>query len=167
MLGIIFTGGDGPPPETIKRLIDNEAEGALLVAADSGFAAMEKAGLRPDWVIGDMDSLSDLSRLESIPPERVLRFSRDKDFTDTEIAFSHAVDQGCDEIWIIGGGGGRLDHLLGISYLFERVKFPRRWITSAEDIRCIEAENKAGSYICEVLEKEAVVSVFPVGAGPW
>ena len=181
MLGIIFTGGEGPAPEAIKRLIDNEAKGALLIAADSGFAAMEKAGLRPDWVIGDMDSLDDTSRLDVLPPERVIRFPHDKDFTDTELAFSHAVDQGCDHIWIIGGGSGRLDHLLGIRSLFERDIFPRRWITGAEDVRCIEAENKeqrtmskeqrtefgAGSNISEVLEKGAVVSVFPLGEGPW
>jgi len=174
LLGIIFTGGDCPAPEAIKRLIDNEAKGAILIAADSGFAAMEKAGLRSDWVLGDMDSLGELSRLDALPPERVIRFPRDKDFTDTEIAFSHAVDQGCDDIWIIGGGGGRLDHLFGIRSLFERDIFPRRWITGAEDVRCIEAMNKeqrtefgVGSYISEVLEEGAVVSVFPLGDGPW
>ena len=161
LLGIIFTGGEGPPPEKVKRLIDKEAKDALLVAADSGFAAMERAGLRPDWVIGDMDSLDDTSRLAALPPERVLRFSHDKDFTDTELAFSHAVDRGCDDIWIIGGGGGRLDHLFGIRSLFERDIFPRRWITSAEDVRCIDTN------ISEVVDNGAVVSVFPLGAGPW
>ena len=163
LLGIIFSGGVGPSPEAIKKLIEHEAKDAILVAADSGFDAADRAGLCPDWVIGDMDSLEDSSRLDALPPERVIRFPRDKDFTDTELAIFHAVKQGCDEIWIIGGGGGRLDHLFGIRSLFEREFFPRRWITDAEDVRCIEA----GSSVSETLEKGAVVSVFPFGDGPW
>jgi len=174
LLGIIFTGGDGPAPETVKKLICQEAKDALLVAADSGFTAAVKAGLQPDWVIGDMDSIDDPECLALLPQERVIRFERDKDFTDTELAVSLADEKGCGDIWIIGGGGGRLDHLFGIRSLFERDIFPRRWITDTADIRCIEAgskeqgaEKRGGSFVCEVLEKEAVVSVFPLGAGPW
>jgi len=174
LLGIIFTGGVGPSARTIKRIIELEAKYAILVAADSGLASAGEAGLRPDWVIGDMDSLDDASRLDALPKERVIRFARDKDYTDTELAFSHALKQGCDDIWIIGGGGGRIDHLFGIRSLFERDVFPRRWITDAEDIRCIEAENREQrtenrfcSLVCETLEKGAVVSVFPLGEGPW
>jgi thiamine pyrophosphokinase len=162
LLGIIFTGGEGPPSKLIKQLLE-EANSPLLIAADSGLLAAENAGLLPDWVIGDMDSLNDISRLAALPPERVIRTPRDKDYTDTELAFSHAVKQGCDEIWIIGGGGGRIDHLFGIRSLFERDIFPIRWVTDNADIRCIEAKSE----ICCCLEKGAIVSVFPLGAGPW
>ena len=163
MLGIIFTGGDSPPSHVIKRLIEQEADNALFIAADSGLAAMEKAGLQPDWVIGDMDSLDDTSRLAAFPPERIIRYEHDKDNTDTELAFSHAVKLGCKDIWIIGGGGGRIDHIFGIRSLFERDIFPRRWITDNADIHCIEA----GSEVCLSIESRAIVSVFPLGAGPW
>ena len=171
MLGIIFTGGECPSERIIKRLIEQEAamqsiEGALLAAADSGLSAAENAGLKPDWIIGDMDSLDDPARLSAYPPERVIRHAADKDYTDTELAFLHLSEKGCDEIWIIGGGGGRIDHLFAIRSLFEREVFPRRWVTDAADIRCIDAET-AQNTLSASLEKGAPVSVFPLGNGPW
>jgi len=168
--GIVFTGGEGPQPQILRRLLDGFARGALLVAADSGLILAEAAGLRPDWIIGDMDSLGGViggeDRLRSYPPERVIRHTADKDFTDTELALALLWEKGCDEAWIAGGGGGRIDHLFGIRDLFEREKFPRRWITAAEDIYCIDG-NAAGGSLTINLEQGDVVSVFPLGGSPW
>jgi thiamine pyrophosphokinase len=164
MRGIVFTGGEGPPPELARRLAGG-AEQTLLAAADSGLAPAEAAGLRPDWVIGDMDSLADRSRLAAYPAGRVIRHRTDKDFTDTELALSLLWEQGCDEVWILGGGGGRADHLFAIRSLFERERFPRRWVTGGEDIRCVDAA--AGAELSLGLAAGALVSVFPLGGGPW
>jgi thiamine pyrophosphokinase len=163
LLGIIFTGGLGPSAQITRRLI--EKQDALFIAADSGLEAAEEAGVKPDWIIGDMDSLKDLSSLNAYPPECVIRHGREKDFTDTELAFSLAVEKGYNEIWIIGGGGGRTDHLFAIRSLFERDVFPCRWITDAEDIRCIDAISNEELGIRN--EKMSPVSVFPLGLGPW
>jgi thiamine pyrophosphokinase len=161
-LGILFTGGEGPPPELARRLCAGLVKDAALAAADSGLASAEAAGLRPDWIIGDMDSLDNRARLDAYPPESVIRHAVDKDFTDTELALSLLWEQGCGAVWIIGGGGGRIDHLFGIRSLFERELFPCRWLTSAEDIHCVEGG-------CLALNRGpgALVSVFPLGAGPW
>jgi thiamine pyrophosphokinase len=160
MRGILFTGGEGPEPEASRRL----AEGAALVAAaDSGLVAAEAAGLRPDWVLGDMDSLDDPRRLDRYPPGRVLRQPAAKDYTDTELAFSLLAEQGCDEIWIIGGGGGRMDHLLAVRSLFERDPFPARWITAGEDVYCLAGPGE----LARSVRAGALVSVFPLGGGPW
>jgi thiamine pyrophosphokinase len=135
----------------------------LVVAADSGLAAAEAAGLRPDWVVGDMDSLEDLSRLDAYPPERVLRYGVEKDYTDTELALRLLWEQGCNEVWLIGGGGGRLDHLLAIRSLFERDPCPSRWITAGEDVcRVVSPGQMRWSG-----PPGSLVSVFPLGAGPW
>jgi thiamine pyrophosphokinase len=112
-----------------------------------------------------MDSLDDVSLLAAYPAERVMRYPADKDYTDTELAFSLAFEKGCGEIWIIGGGGGRIDHLFGIRCLFERDFFPRRWITGAEDIFCVDAA-VCGSFSGSI-GRGSVVSVFPLGEGPW
>jgi len=72
LLGIIFTGGQGPKAQVVKRLLENEAKGALFVAADSGLAAALNADVKPDWVIGDMDSLEDQSCLSAVPQERLI-----------------------------------------------------------------------------------------------
>ena len=181
MLGLIFTGGEGPQLCAVKRLLETEIKEAqarnvrassvrafsvLFIAADSGLLAAENAGIKPDWIIGDFDSLPDISALSAYPQENIIRHRHDKDFTDTELAFSLAVEKGCGEIWLIGGGGGRIDHLFGIRSMFERDCFPFRWITASEDIRCIDAAT-SNNRVDASLDKDAAVSVFPVGSGPW
>lgn len=156
----------GPQTCYIKQLIESEVKEALFIAADSGLRIAEDAGVKPDWIIGDMDSLDDPSRLAAYPQQCVIRMQHDKDFTDTEAAFSLAVEKGCKEILIIGGGGGRIDHLFGIRSLFERDVFPSRWITDNADIRCIDAGFVSGTLTLS-LEKGTTVSVFPLGNGPW
>ncbi|MDR0452757.1 MAG: thiamine diphosphokinase [Treponema sp.] len=163
MRGIAFIGGEGPA-ETVCRRLAGAA--CLVVAADSGLIAAEKAGIRPDWIVGDMDSLDDPGRLDSYPPERVVRYPCGKDFTDTELALKLLWEQGCGEAWLFGGGGGRTDHLLAIRSLFERDPSPDRWITGREDIRrlgCggrLDFPGTGGGAL-------RGISVFPLGAGPW
>ena len=166
MRGIVITGGEGPAPEALREI----ARGAdLLAAADSGLVAAEDAGLSPDWVLGDMDSLGDMvsrdgpARLGKYPPERVIRYPREKDFTDTELAVALLREKGCDEIWLAGGGGGRTDHLFAIFSLFERKEPPDRWYTANEEIRCL----REGRTLEAALPPGSLVSVFPLGAGPW
>jgi thiamine pyrophosphokinase len=155
----VFTGGEGPDPKTIRRVLCT-ADGALIAAADSGLVLAESAGLTPDWIIGDMDSLNK-ERLNRYSMERIIRHPADKDYTDTELALALLREKGCGETWIIGGGGGRTDHLFGIRELFEG-EFPSRWLTAAEDIYCIE-----GGKLEMSLAPGSVVSVFLIGVGPW
>jgi thiamine pyrophosphokinase len=175
MLGIIFTGGRGPPEKKIRLLLNAEAKDAVIAAADSGLETAEAAGVRPHWIIGDMDSLSDPAKLDAYPADRVLRYPADKDYTDTELAFYLLREKGCDEIWIIGGGGGRIDHLFGIRSLLEREIFPKRWILDTADIYCFEEAGLSANFqagknydaLTLRIESGSAVSVFPLGGGPW
>jgi len=166
LLGIAILGGECPAPEVLRR-IAHDAD--LLVAADSGLIAAEDAGLEPDWVVGDMDSLAceanrdGLSRLDKYPPEKVIRYPPDKDHTDTELAIALLKEKSCDEIWLAGGGGGRTDHLLAIYSLFGRENPPARWFTGREEIRCL----KEGRALDAALQHGSRVSVLPIGAEPW
>jgi thiamine pyrophosphokinase len=158
--GAAFIGGDVPPAE---RRREAAAWADIVVAADSGLAAAEEAGVKPDWIVGDMDSLDRESRLAGYPPERVLRYNADKDFTDTEIALKLLWDNGCARAAIIGGGGGRIDHLLAIRALFDRAPAPDIWSTGREHIYRVTPP-----YTLETrLATGSLVSVFPCGAAPW
>ena len=160
MRGIVIAGGEGPTPEVLKKI----AAGAdIVAAADSGVAAAENAELKADWVLGDMDSLDKISRLEKYPSDRILRFPPDKDFTDTELAMTLLREKGCDEIWISGGGGGRIDHLLAIRSLFEREYPPDRWFPGDWEILCL----REGRFLNSLLPRGSLVSVFPLRHGPW
>ncbi|MCL2066386.1 MAG: thiamine diphosphokinase [Treponema sp.] len=164
MLGVVFTGGEGPAAAVIQGALKDRD--AFIVAADSGLQKAESAGISPDLIVGDMDSLDDTARLAVYPPQNVIRHKADKDATDTELAFSLVLEKGCDEVWIIGGGGGRIDHLFGIRSLFEMDIFPRRWITGFEDIHCIDAASGKKEISMNV-DTGSIVSVFPLGIGPW
>ena len=171
MLGIVFTGGKSPPPQIVRSLLCKIDSSTLFAAADSGLEIAEKAGFKPHWIIGDMDSLDDSERLDSYPKEQVIRLSTEKDYTDTELAFSLLREKGCDDIWIIGGGGSeRVDHLFGIRSMLEREFYPSRWHLDTADIYCIEigTGNSAHHGILTLkVNAGSLVSVFPLGEGPW
>ncbi len=159
MRGLAFVGGAFPLREYARE--ENQAEPDVVVAADSGLIAAEAWGLRADWIVGDMDSLPDLSMLDHYPDDRILRSSPAKDDTDTELALQLLRRLGCDRVEIIGGGGGRLDHLLAIASLFDRADAPSRWVTEAEEVTLLDSVLE---FNCRPHE---LVSVFPVGNPPW
>lgn len=128
-----------------------------MAAADAGLENALGVGAEPDLVVGDMDSLSDLALLGRFPADRVMRFPRDKDETDTEIGFRLLGERGCDEITIAGGGGGRIDHLLAVAGLFEREAPPRAWLTDREEIHLVQGAAFFSGW------RGSTVSVFPLG----
>jgi thiamine pyrophosphokinase len=154
--GLLVIGGDAPSPQTLARCA---READIVIAADSGYDACRAAGVVPDLVVGDMDSLSDRRLLAELPASRVREFPRDKDETDTEIGVRLLREKGCGPVTIAGGGGGRLDHLLGVVALFERDQPPSRWLTTAEEIVLVEGAAEIGE--CA----GATISVFPLGDG--
>ncbi|MBN1615436.1 MAG: thiamine diphosphokinase, partial [Deltaproteobacteria bacterium] len=64
-------------------------------------------------VVGDMDSLDPelLKRFEG-KGSRIIRHSKHKDETDTQLALEYALDLHPDEVHVFGALGGRLDHTL-------------------------------------------------------
>jgi thiamine pyrophosphokinase len=158
--GAAFIGSLAPPP-ALCRMLCERAD--LIVAADSGLVTAEEAGVRPDWVVGDMDSLVGLSRLDRYPSERVRCFPRDKDLLDTEIALNLLWDEGCTDVVLIGGGGGRLDHLLALRALFDRSRCPCRWVTDIEDVQAVDE----GGTLELSVPVDTLVSVLQAAYGPW
>jgi thiamine pyrophosphokinase len=120
----------------------------------------EKFGLSPNLIIGDMDSIRDKTILDKYSVGKIRRYSHEKDETDTEIALRKAFDMGCGKIAVIGGGGGRIDHIFALLNLFEREKRPSIWITHRDVILDVEAET-----IIDTSPGE-LVSFFPAGPEP-
>lgn len=85
---------------------------AAVIAADGGLRHLLALGRRPDVLMGDLDSLPPGVVAEEAAG-RVIRFPRDKDETDLELALLYAVEQyPGHEVLVLGGFGGRLDHML-------------------------------------------------------
>ena len=89
----------------------------LVIAVDGGLEYCGLLGLEPDLILGDFDSVGEqaaeaVERLERQTPERIIRLPREKDETDTLAALKEGLARGCDEFYIYGGTGGRLEHTL-------------------------------------------------------
>ncbi len=119
-VAVVFAGGDPLPPSVVTGL----PEGALVIAADSGFDRAREAGLSVDLVVGDFDSISGAGRrqIEDLGIS-VERHPVDKDATDMELALAAARRHGARKVIVIGGHGGRLDHYLANALLLPSPAF--------------------------------------------
>lgn len=104
---VLYAGGDAPDP------LPDLDRTAYTVAADGGLAHALRAGVRPNVIVGDLDS-GDPEQVASAVADgaEVIRYPTDKDATDWELALTHLVERGHRDVLIVGGAGGRLDHLL-------------------------------------------------------
>lgn len=119
---IVFTGGDPPYPQ-VRRMLP---EPAVVIGADSGLDHALALGIAVDHVIGDLDSVSaeGLAKAEAAGT-RVHRHPAAKDATDLELALDLAREV-ADHIVVVGGDGGRLDHLLGTAVLLGSDRYADR-----------------------------------------
>lgn len=90
-----------------------------LIAVDGGLDHCHKLGLKPDIIIGDLDSASPkfLQTYQDIPQRK---YPKDKDKTDLELAIEHALEKGAKSFTIFGGCGKRIDHTLANINLLSR-----------------------------------------------
>ncbi len=109
MKAYIYTGGEIHP----DGLRERPASDDLRIAADGGYLHARRLGEKIDLLVGDLDSLGSAAAAEvEAAGGEVLRVPAEKDETDTQLAVHEAVKRGADEIVIIGGLSGRLDHTL-------------------------------------------------------
>ncbi len=101
---VVLAGGPDRPAVTALP------PGARVIAADGGAELARVFGLQVELAVGDFDSISD-ETLRSLA--RVERHQPAKDATDLELALAAALRLEPERILVLGGGGGRLDHLLG------------------------------------------------------
>ncbi len=76
-----------------------------IIAVDGGLKRLRQAGIVPDLIAGDFDSLGfkpETGKLLCLPVE--------KDVTDSYAAAMSAADEGFERIIIFGGTGGRTEH---------------------------------------------------------
>ncbi|MEM5947756.1 thiamine diphosphokinase [Spirochaetia bacterium 38H-sp] len=156
--GLIFTGGDFPSYDVFLSVMAMvNADNFFIVAADSGLEICDSYGFVPDVIVGDMDSLSDVSLLDKFRTCEIYKYPQDKDYTDTELAINIIREKNIKSFFIVGGGGGRVDQLLGIYSIFFRDFFPDLWITGKEAVFSL---NKGKYYFS--FPVKSTVSFFPV-----
>lgn len=142
------------------------AEGRRVIAADGGAAKSLAAGVRPDLVVGDFDSLApgDHDRLDEMGI--VLQVaSPDKDESDMELCLLAALDTGASRISIVGAlGGSRPEHSIANLLLLADARLDgidAAIMTTASIIRRMGTAAGPGECPLEGLPGD-FVSLFPV-----
>ncbi len=114
---LILSGGE--IDQALLKEILSQYSFARVICADRGILAAMSAGIVPAVMIGDFDSLGEEMLRESEAfyhdrgEVRLIKLPPVKDVTDTEAALDLALAEHPEEIWILGGTGTRIDHVLG------------------------------------------------------
>ena len=107
---IIFANGELPDLTKARALL---RPGDIIICADGGTRHALSLDVRPDLIIGDLDSAAP-GVLQKFSKEGVNIEShpRDKNETDLELAINRAVEMNPKRLIIVAALGGRLDQTL-------------------------------------------------------
>lgn len=155
---LIVLGGDAPGEELLRRCV---RRANLTIAADKGLEAFDRAGMLPDLLLGDMDSVSEdvLHRMQE--KTQVERLPCEKDDTDGVHALDVAIVRGAKWITLLGALGGRLDHALANLMLLVRAHQSGVHAQILDETVCIERVD-GQAHLCGA--KGDTVSLLPLGS---
>jgi len=111
---IIAIIADGEKIDNIKKILEDVD---VIIAADGGANICRTCEVNPDYIVGDLDSIT---------PENIKHFSKSKfieikeqDNTDLQKAINYAVKLNPKSIKIISAFGKRADHSLANILIFQ------------------------------------------------
>jgi thiamine pyrophosphokinase len=90
----------------------------IIIAADGGALNALQGGYRPDYVVGDLDSIS--ADINAKLPDTEFIHRPSQELNDLEKALIFCQEQGVTDITLLGISGKRLDHTLNNLSVFCR-----------------------------------------------
>ncbi len=111
----IISAGD----VNLPLLKEKKSEYDYFIAADLGYEKAKDAGITPNLLVGDFDSISQfpLSLLATHPSDlyatQIKQYPIDKDYSDTQLAIEEGISLGYRHFYVYGAlGGDRFSHSL-------------------------------------------------------
>lgn len=124
---VIMANGELEAGEWVRPYLER-AE--VVIGANGGTEHLLALGVRPDVVIGDLDSLSPAVETQLADQgTSFVRRPRAKDETDLELALLYAAEHFGSEIVVLGALGGRLDQTLANILLLVHPALEERQVT--------------------------------------
>lgn len=115
-VALVALGGPIESLDAMKGILasyKHEGEWQYVLGVDKGCEYLHALNEVPDVLLGDFDSIDDKGKYRFLWPDaELLEYSSEKDQTDSEIALEWLSSKPIDHIVIIGGLGGRVDHML-------------------------------------------------------
>jgi thiamine pyrophosphokinase len=104
----IICSGEDYHSEKLSRICKSAD---YIIAADGGLNILDQQSIKPDFIIGDNDSIKlDLLKKYIEVPYKI--YPEDKDYTDSELAIIKAKSLEAKKISLLSGTGSYLDHSL-------------------------------------------------------
>lgn len=120
---VIVANGEFPEKELPLALL---RQAGIVIACDGAIGRLEKAGIIPDAIVGDLDSIAEDVRIRYADRIHIIPSQEINDLTKA-VRFAH--QQGETEVLILGATGLREDHTLGnisllmsYSQMFKRIE---------------------------------------------
>ena len=159
---VIISGGSIDDAFALEQMRMIQPE--FIIGVDSGLKFLYRNQIMPTHIVGDFDSVDPavITFYKDETQVPIREFNPVKDASDTEIALKLAIELGAGQVWIIGGTGTRLDHVMAN---MQMMKFAldagvKAYILDKHNrISLVEREivlNKADAY-------GLYFSVFPLG----
>ena len=152
----IISGGTVEDIDFHRRILKGMNK---IICADGGANNAEILGIRPDYIIGDMDSVKPevLEKFENDSVGIIVDGNQDK--TDTELAIELAISMKPDKIIFLGCIGKRFDHMIANALLLDK-------IPDGADAKIVDDKNEIRLLKDGVLNisgtKNDIVSVMPL-----
>ena len=126
-----------------------------IICADGGYKHAKAMNIRPEVVIGDMDSIGDNDY-----DGEVINLPIRKDFTDSEVCVKFVLLKDFDEIIMLGFTGTRVDHTIANIMLLKQIsESGKKGRIIDEHNEIIYAENDNIIYG----KKGDIISIIPIG----
>ncbi len=150
---LIVGAGERASGDFLKILVSYSD---FVIGVDRGAEDLLTLKIPFDVAIGDFDSVSDLKSLEKV---KKIKFPKDKDFSDTELAVGYAIEKGFDNFILTQMLGKRTDHLLF------NIAMMRKLLRKGKT--CCIKEEKEEIYVLDKemeinVKKGDIVSLFPL-----
>ena len=132
-----------------------------IIASDRGLEILDKFDIKPNYIIGDFDSIDRKILNKYINTEvEIKELNPEKDYTDTHMAIKLAKELNSKQITIVGGIGTRIDHTIANIHVIKET------LNSNAECKIIDQRNEIQlinkKTILEKDKKYKYVSLIPL-----
>ncbi len=129
---LISIGGD-----CNSNISNHNLDFEQIIAVDSGIKHIFNLSLEPSILVGDMDSISKEDYQKVIETNiNIERYQENKNYTDFELGLNEIQNPHDKSIFIIGGEGGDIDHMISVFFIISNKEFYQNitWLYGKQSI---------------------------------
>lgn len=129
---LISIGGD-----CSSNIVNNNLNFDQIIAVDSGIKHIYNLSLEPSILVGDLDSISKEDYQKVLEANiNIDSYQKNKENTDFELSLNKIENPDNKNIFIIGGEGGDIDHMLSAFFIISHKEFYKNiiWLYGKQTI---------------------------------